>query len=50
VVGLWLFHSSLREVVLVQTGIMAVLLVVLLIWDLWLAFTTQAGKRLESSS
>lgn len=50
VVGLWLFHSSLREVVLVQIGIMAVLLIVLLIWDLWLAFTAQPGKRLESSS
>jgi O-antigen/teichoic acid export membrane protein len=50
VVGLWLFHGSLREVVLVQVGIMAVLLVVLLIWDLWLASTAQAGKRLESSS
>jgi O-antigen/teichoic acid export membrane protein len=50
VVGLWLFHDSLHEVILVQIGIMAVLLVVLLIWDLWLVFTGQATKRLESSS
>ncbi len=30
---LWLFHDSLRQVVVLQIGLMSVLLVVLLIWD-----------------
>lgn len=36
VAGLWIWHTSLRQVVLVQIGIMAVLLVALLAWDAWL--------------
>ncbi|GAC1353423.1 MAG: oligosaccharide flippase family protein [Herpetosiphon sp.] len=36
VAGLWLFHETLRQVVYVQLVIMAVLLVGLLAWDLWL--------------
>jgi O-antigen/teichoic acid export membrane protein len=36
--GLWLFHASLQQVVLVQIGLMALLLLALFIWDggLWL--------------
>ena len=33
VLGLWFFHANLRQVVIVQIVIMAVLLVSLLIWD-----------------
>ena len=37
VLGLWFFHSTLQEVVYVQIYIMAVLVLALLIWDLWLS-------------
>jgi len=37
VIGLWVFHSTLQEVVYVQIYIMAVLVVALLVWDLWLS-------------
>jgi O-antigen/teichoic acid export membrane protein len=37
--GLWLFHETLEQVVLLQIGLMALLLVALLVWDggHWLA-------------
>ncbi|MEI8165120.1 MAG: polysaccharide pyruvyl transferase family protein [Chloroflexales bacterium] len=37
VVGLWLFHASLDQVVMVQVILMAVLLAALIGWDGWLA-------------
>jgi O-antigen/teichoic acid export membrane protein len=42
VAGLWIFHASLLEVVLVQLYLMGALFGLLLIWDRWLAF---AGLR-----
>ncbi len=36
VIGLWLFHASLLQVVMVQIYIMAVLFAALLVWDIWL--------------
>lgn len=36
VVALWLFHATLRDVVLIQIAIMACLLLTTLAWDLWL--------------
>lgn len=38
VLGLWFFHTSLYEVVMVQIYIMTVLLATLIGWDLWLYF------------
>jgi O-antigen/teichoic acid export membrane protein len=35
VVGLWIFHSTLTQVVVFQIGLMATLLAVLLLWDGW---------------
>ncbi len=45
--GLWLVHSTLREVVLVQLGIMGALLAMLLAWDLWLSYRVKnvAGAK-----
>ena len=37
VIGLWLFHSTLHEVVFVQIYIMGVLVIALLAWDIWLS-------------
>ena len=36
VIGLWLFHATLRQVVITQIIIMSGLLIALLIWDSWL--------------
>ncbi len=36
VVGLWVFHDSLRQVVIVQVCLMAALLIALIVWDAWL--------------
>jgi O-antigen/teichoic acid export membrane protein len=36
VAALWLFHATLRDVVLIQIAIMSCLLVATLAWDLWL--------------
>jgi len=36
VVGLWFFHTSLHQIVMVQIAIMSILFVALLIWDQWL--------------
>ena len=37
VIGLWLFHASLRQVVIAQIIIMSGLLIALIVWDSWLA-------------
>ena len=37
VIGLWMFHNSLRQIVVAQIIIMGCLLGVLLLWDGWLA-------------
>lgn len=39
VIGLWFFHSSLQQVVVVQIGLMSGLLVLLLLWDGWMERT-----------
>jgi len=36
IAGIWLLHSSLRQVVWVQVYIMGGLFVAILLWDLWL--------------
>ncbi len=41
VVGLWIFHTNLHQIVMVQIGIMIILFVALLIWDQWLVKITE---------
>lgn len=40
VITLWLFHDTLKQVVVAQIGIMSILLVALLAWDIWLSRRT----------
>ena len=42
VIGLWIFHASLRQVVIAQIIIMSGLLIALLIWDSLLAMRESA--------
>jgi hypothetical protein len=46
-----LVHESLQQVIVAQILLMAIFLVILIVWDRWLAFRTQ-GKvlRMEFSS
>jgi O-antigen/teichoic acid export membrane protein len=46
VAALWLFHATLRDVVLIQIAIMSCLLVATLSWDLWLWRGERAKGRL----
>jgi len=48
VIGLWLFHTSLRQVVLVQIYIMTILLIILLGWDLWLYVAQKRSQCREA--
>jgi polysaccharide pyruvyl transferase CsaB len=50
VAGLWLFHGSLGEVVLVQVFLMAALLVALLIWDWRLARNREPSAVAQHSA
>jgi O-antigen/teichoic acid export membrane protein len=45
VVGLWLFHATLRQVVIAQIYIMTGLFVVLLVWDAWLYFSEKRPAK-----
>jgi O-antigen/teichoic acid export membrane protein len=45
VIGLWLFHASLLQVVMVQIYIMLILLLVLLTWDMWMYVTQKRSQR-----
>lgn len=45
VVGLWLFHSSLREVVVAQIIIMTGMFIILLLWDGTLAFRERGNTN-----
>ena len=47
VVGLWLFHTSLRQVVVTQIVIMSGLLIALLVWDSWLAMREKSADSAE---
>ncbi|MEI7645585.1 MAG: polysaccharide pyruvyl transferase family protein [Chloroflexales bacterium] len=49
VAGLWLFHASLEQVVLVQVVLMIGLLAALLAWDWWLARKAGAGAGAQRS-
>lgn len=46
VVGLWLFHATLRQVVIAQIYIMSGLFIVLLVWDAWLYFAAKRQARI----
>ncbi len=46
VVLLWLFHTTLLQVVMVQIGLMGAMLLVLLVWDLWLAWKARSQNNL----
>lgn len=43
--GLWFFHNSLYQVVMIQIYIMSVLLVSLLAWDMWLYLKDRRGAE-----
>jgi len=38
VLGVWFFHASLTQVVMVQIYVMGTMMLVLLLWDGWLAW------------
>lgn len=46
VILLWLFHTTLLQVVMVQIGLMGGLFLVLLIWDGWLAWKERGQNKL----
>jgi O-antigen/teichoic acid export membrane protein len=45
VIGLWCFHTSLREVVIVQIIVMTALFITLVSWDLWLSWQRKPNER-----
>ncbi len=45
VIGLWLFHSSLRQVVVAQIYIMSFMFLILLVWDIGLALKERKSKK-----
>ena len=44
VLGVWLFHGSLAQVVMVQIYVMGAMTLVLLVWDGWLAWRERAAS------
>ncbi|MEM7330705.1 MAG: oligosaccharide flippase family protein [Chloroflexota bacterium] len=45
VIGLWLFHATLRQVVVAQIYIMTTMLLILVIWDISLAWKEKRGTK-----
>lgn len=48
VLGVWLFHDSLAQVVMVQIYVMGSMTAVLLLWDLWLAWRQRNAAALQT--